>query len=42
MKEKKLGKLFDEKPGDVLMRAVREMLPPTRLRKGMLKRLNIK
>jgi large subunit ribosomal protein L13 len=41
LKEKKLSKLYSEKPGEVLYRAVREMLPPTKLRNGMLKRLNI-
>lgn len=42
LKETKLGELYKEESGEVLKRAVREMLPATRLRKGMLKRLIIK
>lgn len=39
MKEKKMKEL---EPAEILTRAVREMLPPTKLRKGMMKRLIIK
>ncbi len=42
LKSKKLGDVFAATPGDVLYRAVREMLPDTKLRVGMLKRLIIK
>ncbi len=42
LKTKKLSEIYAKNPGEVLMRAVREMLPPTRLRNGMLKRLRIK
>ncbi len=39
LKEKKMKEL---EPAEILIRAVREMLPPTKLRKGMMKRLIIK
>ncbi|MGI6374059.1 MAG: 50S ribosomal protein L13 [Patescibacteria group bacterium] len=42
LKSKKLATVFTDNPGEVLYRAVREMLPPTKLRVGMLKRLVIK
>ncbi len=42
LKEKKMKDVFAKDPGDVLKRAVREMLPPTRLRKDILKRLIIR
>lgn len=42
LKTKKMSKLNAENPGDILRRAVREMLPDNRLRNGMLKRLIIK
>ena len=42
LKTKKMSDIYAAKPGDVLYRAVREMLPPTKLRIGMLKRLIIK
>lgn len=42
LKSKKMSDLMKSNPGDVLYRAVREMLPPTKLRTGMLKRLIIK
>lgn len=42
LKTRKMSKIFSENPADVLVRAVREMLPDNRLRKGMMKRLNIK
>ncbi len=42
LKSKKMSVVFENNPGDVLYRAVREMLPPTKLRNGMLKRLIIK
>jgi len=42
LKSKKMSVVFANDPGDVLYRAVRDMLPPTKLRIGMLKRLIIK
>ena len=42
LKSKKMSVVFAKDPGDVLYRAVREMLPPTKLRIAMLKRLIIK
>lgn len=42
LKEKKMGDVFASDPGDVLRRAVREMLPPVKFRGNMLKRLIIK
>ncbi|MBD3247704.1 50S ribosomal protein L13 [Candidatus Falkowbacteria bacterium] len=42
LKTKKVKELLDSDPGEVLRRAVRDMLPPTKLRTGMLKRLIIK
>jgi len=42
LKEKKMSDLNEKDPGEILRRAVRKMLPATRLRTGMLKRLIIK
>lgn len=42
LKSKKMGEIFANDPGDVLYRAVREMLPNNKLRTAMLKRLIIK
>ena len=42
LKSKSMAEVFAKNPGDVLKRAVRDMLPPTKLRPGMLKRLIIK
>lgn len=42
LKAKKLSELKEENPAEVLKRAVREMLPPNKLRGGMLKRLIIR
>ncbi len=42
LKTKKMSEVFVKDPGEVLFRAVREMLPPTKLRTDMLKRLIIK
>ncbi len=42
LKETKMSDLADSNPGDILKRAVRDMLPPTKLRDGMMKRLIIK
>jgi len=42
LKTRKMSEVFEKNPGDVLYRAVREMLPNTKLRNGMLKRLIIK
>ncbi len=41
MKVKQMGHLMEKNPSDVLRRAVYQMLPPTRLRKGMMNRLTI-
>ena len=42
LKTETMGKVFDKNPGEVLFRAVREMLPDNRLRNGMMKRLILK
>lgn len=42
MKTKKMGEVFESDPGNVLYRAVRQMLPNVRFRNDMLKRLIIK
>lgn len=42
IKETKMSDLAKTAPAEILRRAVREMLPPTRLRPKMLKRLIIK
>ncbi len=42
LKTKKMSDLLVNDPGDILKRAVREMLPPTKLRSAQLKRLIIK
>ncbi|MFA6995506.1 MAG: 50S ribosomal protein L13 [Patescibacteria group bacterium] len=42
LKSKKMSEVYDKNPGEVLVRAVREMLPDTKLRTGMIKRLIIK
>jgi large subunit ribosomal protein L13 len=42
LKTKKMSEVFSNNPADVLYRAVKQMLPPTKLRNGMLKRLNVK
>ncbi len=42
LKETKLKDLMAKDPAEVLRRAVREMLPPVRFRKNMLKRLIIR
>src|SRR6056297_3065688 len=42
MKTRKMSEIFVKNPGDILYRAVREMLPNTRLSNGMLPRLIIK
>ena len=42
LKEKTLGDVFDKDPGEVLRRAVLQMLPPITFRKAMMKRLIIK
>lgn len=41
LKTTKIKELVDNNPGEILRRAVRKMLPETRLRKGMMKRLII-
>lgn len=42
LKETKMRDLRDKNPGEIIKRAVREMLPPNKLRNDMLKRLIIK
>jgi len=42
LKKTKMDKLYKENPAEILRRAVREMLPPTKLRPGMMKRLIIR
>ena len=42
LKSKKMSEILSKNPGDILHRAVREMLPPTKLRTAQLKRLIIK
>jgi len=42
LKTKKIKEIIDNNPGEVLRRAVREMLPENKLRQPMLKRLIIK
>lgn len=42
LKETKMKDLAETNPGDILKRAVRDMLPPVKFRKEMLKRLIIR
>ncbi len=42
LKTRKMSAVFALNPGEVLKKAVRDMLPPTKLRPNMLKRLIIK
>ena len=42
LRSKKMGQVYASNPGDVLYRAVRDMLPPVKFRVSMLKRLIIK
>lgn len=42
LKTRKMSEIFSKKPSEVLHRAVKQMLPPTRLRNDMMKRLVIK
>ena len=42
LKETKMKDLKEENPGEIVWRAVREMLPPVKFRKDMLKRLIIR
>lgn len=42
LKEKKMNDVFSKNPGEVLKKAVRDMLPPVRFRNDMLKRIIIK
>lgn len=42
LKTRKMSDIFAKDPGEVIRRAVREMLAPTRLRKDIMKRLIIK
>lgn len=42
LKEKKMKDVFTSDPGNVLRRAVRDMLAPTRMRNNLLKRLIVR
>ncbi|MBU0647053.1 50S ribosomal protein L13 [Patescibacteria group bacterium] len=42
IKKTKIADLLKSNPGEILRHAVRDMLPPTRLRNNMMKRLIIK
>lgn len=42
LKETKMSDLAKQKPGEILKRAVKQMLPDNKLRKDMMKRLIIK
>lgn len=42
LRETKMSDLADTNPGEILFRAVTKMLPDTRLRNGMMKRLIIR
>ena len=42
LKTTKMSEILKTNPADILQRAVRQMLPPTKLRVGMMKRLIIK
>ena len=42
LKEKKMSDILEKNPAEILERAVREMLPPVKFRKNMLKRLIIR
>ncbi|PIR95544.1 50S ribosomal protein L13 [Candidatus Falkowbacteria bacterium CG10_big_fil_rev_8_21_14_0_10_37_18] len=42
LRSKNMSEVFEKNPGDVLRRAVTQMLPPTKLRTAMIKRLIIK
>jgi len=42
LKETKLSKLYESNPAEILRRAVREMLPPVKFRKEIMKRLIIR
>ncbi len=42
LKERTMGEVFAKDPGEVLKRAVRDMLPPVKFRTDMIKRLIIR
>jgi len=42
LKEIKIKDLIEKNPGEILRRAVREMLPPVKFRKDMMRRLIIR
>jgi large subunit ribosomal protein L13 len=42
LKTKKMSEVFSNNPAEVLHRAVKQMLPPNRLRNDMMKRLSVK
>lgn len=42
LKEKKMKDVFSKNPAEILKRAVKEMLPPNKLRDSMIKRLVIR
>jgi len=42
LKSKRMSEVFSQNPGEVLRRAVKQMLPPTKLRDAQMKRLIIR
>lgn len=42
LKTKRMSEVFSKDPGEVLRRAVKQMLPPTKLRDAQMKRLIIR
>jgi large subunit ribosomal protein L13 len=42
LKSKKMSSIYEKNPGEILQRAVREMLPDVKFRTNMLRRLIIK
>jgi large subunit ribosomal protein L13 len=42
LKTKRMSEIFSKDPGEILRRAVKQMLPPTKLRDAQMKRLIIR
>lgn len=42
LKTRRMSEIFQKDPGEVLRRAVKQMLPPTKLREAQMKRLIIR
>lgn len=42
LKTRRMSEIFSKNPGEVLRRAVKQMLPPTKLRDAQMKRLIIR